>query len=165
MNDLVITKRSGFVLGYLLDTKQPEWMYILKALATVVPVSLVMGVILDYLFPNIEPPFELDAKFLIYAMISAPIYETFIMIPILAIIKKFTDHTVKIALVSAVIWGVIHGVSYLPQGFGVLFSFFVFSLVFLSWDAVERVKAIYITMVLHALMNTAIFLVAFFAGF
>ncbi len=147
-------------MKYLMDTKQPELMYVLKAFLTASIIALCLAAVIIYIFPNAKSSaqeFDALTTFLLLVLFGT-IVETLIMIPIFAVIKLFTKHIVKMAFVSALIWAGIH--SFSPSVWGVVTfsSFFIYSLAFLNWDSISRKKAIYITFGIHALKNASAFI-------
>ncbi len=150
---------------YLTDIKQSEYIYILKAYATAMPVALTISLLTLLIFPNAENV-DLDLATLsdfVFVVFVAPMLETLAMIPILALIKIFIKKTVWIALVSALIWASFHSASVPKWGLVVFFSFFIFSISFLSWEKKSITKAIFVTFGIHASINATAFIVSFVA--
>ncbi len=147
-------------MKYLMDTKQSELMYVLKAFVTASTIALCFATVIVYLFPNAKASgqeFDTLTAFLLLVLVGT-IAETLIMIPIFAAIKLFTKNIVKIAFVSALIWAGIHSFSPSVWGLVTFSSFFIYSLAFLNWDSISRKKAIYITFGIHALKNASAFI-------
>ncbi len=149
-------------MKYLINTEQPECLYIIKAFVTITPIAFLVAILLHYFYPDAE---TIDAKLSTYsaifiAVLINPIIETFIMIPILAFCKMVCrNHILLVALLSAIIWASLHCLLFPARGIVSFFTFFVLSLSFISWDKVSRKKAILVTFTIHALNNaTAVIL-------
>jgi ABC-type nickel/cobalt efflux system permease component RcnA len=88
------------------------------------------------------------------ALLLGPWIETLLMWPILAILKKVVQNTILVAVASAVVWGIFHGLTDPGWGLIVLWPFFVFSLCFLAWEQKSRKKAIVVTSLVHMCHNS-----------
>ena len=147
---------------FLTDEPRPMWKYILW----MAPIGFVPSVVLGALGASVglvSDSTGLDAKdfqgvpilgvvFLI--LIVSPVVETLLMSPILFLISRATKKKLTIAIVSALIWGVFHGLASPVWGLVVLWPFFVFSCAYLTWRPKSWVKAIWVTCCIHMLQNT-----------
>ncbi len=70
---------------------------------------------------------------LLFLVIIGPAIETLLMIPILKFIQMLKLEVLMTSVVSALIWGVLHTLNNVLNGFGVLFLFFILSISYLTW--------------------------------
>jgi hypothetical protein len=142
------------VIALLRNTDQPIRSYIWQAwLIAIIPatvISIVVGLIMPEDMPlTREPPVVIAVS----ALVIAPWLETFLMVPILWILKLTVRKTLWVAGVSAVLWGILHSTEAVTWGFAVAWPFFVFSLCYLEWQSKSTLTAIGVTAILHACHN------------
>ena len=95
------------------------------------------------------------------ACLLSPLLETLLLGLTLAFLKLFVRETLWVAALSAIIWGILHGVTNEPdQVFTVTWSFFVYSLCFLEWTKKSVVRAIVVTALLHSCSNVLLILLS-----
>lgn len=147
------------LLKPLLDTSQHPLKYIGKALLISLVPALVISTFFTLVFPWLEgPSFEDDIAqypvilFLLLVLIT-PLLETLMMWPLINLISLLTKNIWVVALISAVIWGILHSLQALIWGLVIFWSFFVFSISFQVWRKVSRSAAVYITAGIHAGQN------------
>lgn len=152
------------LLKFLEDTSQNKIKYILISTAFVLIAGLLTGEIIALYDPEIfnkqsAPYYGEGVQEFFLVVIFAPIFETFLMIPILFFFTKITKNMIAISLFSALTWAFIHALVTPLHGVFVLFSFFIYSYIFKVWDNISRKHALLIVMAIHALNNlSALFL-------
>ncbi len=86
-------------------------------------------------------------------VIVSPVVETLMMSFVLFILSRFMKKKVTLAMVSAVLWGLLHGLDSPVWGVHVLWPFFVFSCAYLTWRQKSWFHAVWVTCCIHALQN------------
>lgn len=148
---------AGKLLDIVQDVSQPWWRYIpLTFLIAFVPstfISLILGFVTP---PESAVRFgELSVGLVISLVAIAPLVETLIMWPVLALIQRFVSKKPIItAAISALLWAVFHSLQTPIWGLTICWSFFVFSLCFLSWKKVSIIKAGIMTFAVHVMQNS-----------
>ncbi len=153
---LISTPSNNNYMKFLIDTEQPEYLYIIKAFATVTPFAIFLAIVIYYVYSDTEQtPLELSKlSEIFWVILFIPFVETIIMIPILAFFKVVCrNHIFWVALWSALIWAGLHFLVIPAQGVVSFFTFLILSISFLSWDKISRKKAIFVTFTIHALNN------------
>ena len=142
------------LLHTLSRTDQPSWSYIWKAaLISIIP-TLVISIVVGLAMPTSRPSLGSSvATVLLGLVFLAPWMETFLMLPVLWILKRLLHRQLLVALASAATWAVIHSLSAAAWGLAVAWPFFVFSTCFLEWQKQSRAKAIVITASVHMCHN------------
>ena len=145
------------VLDTLHDTRQGCLPYILKAtLISTIP-ALCITYIIYAMFPSAKgPDFEGPPVFIaiFLVVIVSPWIETLLVWLGLNLIQRFTKSTTRIAVVSALIWAILHSLVAPVWGLCIVWSFYIFSVSFLEWRKVSKWKAISVTATIHMLQNT-----------
>jgi hypothetical protein len=143
------------ILASLRNTDQPLFSYIWRAWLIALIPSLAMSIIVSFVMPDKLPKFEgpLAGTVVLLALVG-PWFETFLMWPILWVLKKTVRKTLWVAAVSAVIWGIVHSLGAAAHGLTTAWPFFVFSLCFLQWQQKSTGRAITTTALLHMCHNT-----------
>ena len=143
------------VLQFLSRTDMPAGTYVWKAaLISLIP-SLIISIVVNLILPGKGPSFQqMPAIVMILGVVVfSPWVETLLMWPILWVVKRFIRTTWGVALVSAVIWGLLHSLAAPAWGFGVLWPFFVFAVCFLEWEKKSTGRAIVVTASVHMGQN------------
>ena len=92
-------------------------------------------------------------------VVFAPVVETVLLSGLLKRLLSTPLRPTWCALVSAVLWGGIHGVLAGPWFFGTVWSFFVFSCGYISWRRESYGKGLLAALVPHAMLNSVVILV------
>jgi hypothetical protein len=139
------------MLKFLNNTNQPIKSYVFKVYLVGLLVGIPISFLLDFLYPHADFfVIELSLKWFMKAVIAAPIIETILMIPIIAVISKFTKNIIHVSLVSALTWSIIHSLRYPIHGLGVFPVFFLMSMAYQYWDVHSRGHALLVAMSIHA---------------
>jgi hypothetical protein len=149
--------KQNWLLSRLFDINTPIPKYVLLAgLISLIP-SLVISITLNLLgimneetLPEFEGPVVLVA--ISFILIGPPI-ETFIMVSILKVLSFITKRTIRLAIMSAIVWAFMHSLAAWAWGLVVVWPFFVFSCSYLSWRKKSFWHAILITSGVHAFQN------------
>jgi membrane protease YdiL (CAAX protease family) len=160
------------IRALLFDTSAPLW----RACLLAFPIAMIPSVVL-FAFAytglralgvdvaRIQPP-EVHATVAdaFGAIVFSPIVETLILAVGLAALSSFTNRRLPVAVVSAIAWGCLHGLVRPMWFFGTVWSFFVFSLAYLTWRERGFGRALMVAAVPHALMNLTVIVAAFISG-
>lgn len=87
------------------------------------------------------------------ALLLSPWVETLLMIPILALYRRFIPRPVFIALASALTWAIFHSLLVPFWGLTVCWPFFIFSIAFLEWEKKSLLRAVIVTALIHTCQN------------
>ena len=144
------------LLHYVQKTSEPWWKYIpIVFLIAFIPSALI-SLALNLVFRP-EAPMdlgELSIPLVLSLVLLAPLLETLIMWPIVSIIQRFIPgQAVVTAIVSAAVWGIFHGIQAPVWGLTVAWSFFIFSLCFVTWKKLSVFWAIGYVTSIHAMQN------------
>ncbi len=93
------------------------------------------------------------------SVLFAPPIETLLLAVLVSSLLTFIRRAVLVALVSAFVFGLLHGMSGLLWFFGTAWSFFVFSCAYLAWRERGFARAFTAAAVPHALVNLFVFVV------
>ena len=96
-------------------------------------------------------------------VLVAPAIETLVLACGIWLIGRVTRRRQVIAVTSALAWGGLHAWFHPLWFFGVVWSFYVFSLGYLAWRPVSYKHALGAAAVPHALVNASALLMQFFA--
>ena len=143
------------ILDTLHNTKQGSWSYIWRAtLISLIP-SLCIAFIIGVVFPAAEEPdFGGSPIFIALGLlVLSPVIETLTLWLGISLIQRFVKSTSRIAIVSAVIWAIIHSLAAPVWGLGVIWPFYVFSVSFIEWRKTSKWKAVSVTAIIHMLQN------------
>lgn len=149
------------MLSTLTNTQQPLYTYIGKAfIASIVPalsialcMFLIVFELLNIPFPTETSINDSPMELIILLGIVTPFVETVIMCIFISVLSKFSHNKQHIAIMSAIIWAVLHSIKIITWGFVVAWSFYVFSLAYLTWREQSPRKGFFIAFMLHALQN------------
>ena len=90
---------------------------------------------------------------LLQIVIVAPILETLLMAPLLALFVRVLPRRRYAVLASASVWAILHSLSAPIWGVCIFWTFVVFSTAFLVWREVSLWHALGVTVTIHALNN------------
>ena len=143
-------------LAIVQDVSQPWWRYIpLTFLIAYVP-SLILSILFNYILStDTTVEFgELTSSLVVSLTIVAPLVETLLMWPLIYLIQRFLNrNSIIVAAISALIWAAFHALQTPVWGLTVFWSFFIFSLCFVSWRKVSLTKALLFTFLIHVIQN------------
>lgn len=86
-------------------------------------------------------------------VVFAPLVETLLLAGTLKLVADFTQNPLRLAVCSALIWGVFHGLFGALWFFGTVWSFFVFSCAYLAWRKCSFSHAYFAAALPHMLIN------------
>lgn len=90
---------------------------------------------------------------LLQIVVVAPICETLLMAPLLALLVRVLPRRRYAVLGSAAVWALLHSLSAPIWGLCIFWTFVVFSTAFLVWREVSFWHAVCVTAAIHALNN------------
>jgi hypothetical protein len=141
--------------------------YVWRAAATGVVPSILLVVVVAGLAAlagmdvRRPPELRLGAGGLVTVVLVAPLLETLILAGLLELLGMALRSWVRIAAVSAVAWGLLHGLVAPLWFFGTVWSFFVFSAAYIAWRPQSIGRAFAAAAMPHALINLAVFAVLY----
>jgi hypothetical protein len=147
------------VLQTLFDTTQGRFKYAVKAWALALVPAIVLSIVLNLLFPQVEDP-PLDGVMrsgfvtvILIVVLLGPLLETLMMWPVIALLSTFIKATWAIAVLSALLWAVFHSLQAPLWGAVIFWPFVVFSIAFTEWRKKSVWNAILVTFMIHGLQN------------
>jgi hypothetical protein len=135
--------------------------YIIRmAIISLVP-SIMVSILVSVsgMFPeDASPPFpvrnfESAVASIPILVILCPIVETLLMSFGLKLISLFTKKQVILAVLSAILWALLHSLVSPAWGLVVFWPFFVFSSAYIAWRRKSWLKAFWVAACIHALQN------------
>lgn len=150
-------KKQRWLVSLLFDNRISAYKYILRTgLISLIP-SLIISFILGFLGVMNEetsPDIRGSALVLFVGMvIIGPLIETLLMGPVLKLFSFVTKNKVRLAIMSACLWAILHSLLAPAWGLGVIWPFFVFSCSYLNWRRCAWWRAVLITSGVHAFQN------------
>jgi hypothetical protein len=150
-------------IARLLTPKVPLWRYSLEAwpyalipsitlAAIAAAVVSVVGIPIESVVPTRD---DLSLRSAFGAVVLAPVIETCLLALGLRLLSKFVDRPIFAATISAVMWGLLHGLFGTLWFFGTAWSFFVFSCGFIAWRSQSFKAGFIAAAVPHALVNVS----------
>ena len=150
----------------LLDTGVHPLRYVLRAWPRAMAPTFVIALVLSVLFQllGLDPlpdddPWRVLASMpkgwlLLQVVLFAPLAETLLMAPLLALLMRlWGGRRLPAALSSAAAWAVLHSLSALLWGLCIFWTFLVFSTAWLAWRPRSFRHAYFVTAGIHALHN------------
>lgn len=98
-------------------------------------------------------------------IILAPVVETYLLIFLVWFLSQFTNNKMAISIISAVIWGLFHGLNGAIKIFGTAWSFFILTLIYLKWRDRNFKVAYLMTLVPHILFNLMVVMLMKWASY
>ena len=154
------------LIAPLLDTSVHPLRYVLRAwplaMVPTLAIALVLSIVLQLLGHDLslgeDPLAPLRAMsqwtFLLMVVLFAPLSETLLMAPLLALLMRlWRGRRLPAALSSAAVWAVLHSLSALTWGLCIFWTFLVFSTAWLAWRPRSYGHAFFVTAAIHALHN------------
>ena len=89
------------------------------------------------------------------AILFSPLVETLFLAGLLRMLSWLSPNKPFIAAISGLIWGALHAIGGVLWFFGTVWSFFVFSCLYLSWRGVSVRHAYMAALIPHMLINLA----------
>jgi hypothetical protein len=149
------------LLSLFFDTRGPVWKYIIRAgLISLLPSLLVAFLLAAAGIDNAEtmPQFSRDAGavllFVILVIVS-PVVETVFLGVGLWLLSFVTQRPLRQALLSCVVWAVMHSLAVWVWQWGltIIWPFFVFSCAYLAWRQKSRWHALGVACGIHMFQN------------
>ncbi|MDM0028118.1 hypothetical protein [Variovorax saccharolyticus] len=166
-NTLLFKRAREWVGSFLFSPRRPLWRFCLVAVPlALVPSLFISGLLLLVLkLAGVEtlrllPSFSLQLTWtwLAKVVLIGPILETIVLAVGIWILRWFVKRPTHLAGVSAVLWGIMHGLDGPIRAFGTGWSFFVFSAAYISWRQQSRIRAYLAALIPHSLANLCVLL-------
>lgn len=139
----------------LSDSDQPKGVYLGRALLADLPVTIAVSFAITKLtgIPVPSLPWEALPRVLLAMCVFAPIVETFGMMVLLFILRRFISRAEYVPWVAALVCAGLHSLARPLWGLEVFWGFLVFSLCYLAWEKKSPLQAFWMTAILHSLHN------------
>jgi hypothetical protein len=147
------------IYGILLSNKTSLLKYIGIAFFVELLPAVFLSALLYLFISTFDLPFKklpdrsLSWESFWIGVVITPILETYLLILTLHILRSFKIHGLKLAIIAAVFWGMLHGVQSWPWFFPAAWGFFIFSTVYETWRLDSFKKAFTATALIHAINN------------
>ncbi len=149
-----IQRQAARMWRFLFDIEQPKAMYVVKAVALTWLGGMVLSVLIGLTYPGpTDQILKPNVMSVLLVVVIAPWVETWIMVPVLWMLQKFTLSRLRLCILSGLIFGILH-LSSVSWGFFGAWAFFVLTACFLAWRQVSRERAIIMTSLVHMGVNT-----------
>lgn len=157
------------IYRFFFNTEIPMGRYIVRSgVVSLVPSLLIgaalagSGVLTEENAPqnNLSDPAVILFAFVLFA----PIFESFVMAAGLYLLSFFTRRPLRLAAMSAVVWGVLHSLIAPIWGLTIAWPFFVFSCAYLAWRRRSWWRGMYAAISIHAFQNLFPSLIVAFAS-
>ena len=157
---------------FLFNTNRPLWRYSLIVLPLVMLPAMAILVLVRYgmtlagldLAKFAAPPISTSIGGAIGGIAFAPIVETYMLAVLITILSSFMSNNIYIAIVSGVLWGLLHAAFGLLWFFGPAWAFFIFTCAFIAWRQKSFKHAYFAAFVPHVLMNLIGILFVYFGN-
>ncbi len=152
-------KFSG-MFNFLFHTNQSAIGYVAKSYLLHACVTFPLVILASFIWSSEFAALEdrQQESSLLFLVIIGPVIETLLMIPILKFIQMLKFEVLMTSVISALVWGVLHTLNNVLNGFGVLFLFFILSISYLTWRKKSFRAAFLVTLGIHALNNAVVFI-------
>jgi TRAP-type C4-dicarboxylate transport system permease large subunit len=130
--------------------------FLIELLLSLLLISVVGIFIYIFDFKYTEPTqYDFSWQTFWKIVVFAPITETYLLIFTLFILRNwhFKTEGLKLAIIAAILWGLLHGIQSWPWFFAPAWSFFIYSTVYETWRLTSFKKAYFATAIPHALHN------------
>ena len=132
--------KIGKLLEFVQDVKQPWWRYIPCTFLIAFIPSTLISIALGLIVPESSSVKfgKLTVGLILSLALIAPLLETLIMWPVISGIQRIgVKRPIIVAGISALVWAVFHSLQTPVWGLTIGWSFFIFSLCFVSWKTVS----------------------------
>ncbi|MDO6425885.1 hypothetical protein Q4489_02625 [Thalassotalea sp. 1_MG-2023] len=139
----------------LTNINQASYLYLLKATAiSIIPALFIALGFSIAITPTSTLKFDASPlQLVIILVIFVPLIETFLLVYLIKTLNKFLSNKQYIAITAAVIWAFLHGLKAIEWGFIIAWSFYVFSISFLTWQKRSTKQGFIMSLSIHALQN------------
>ncbi|BEV16820.1 hypothetical protein HBDW_36080 [Herbaspirillum sp. DW155] len=104
------------------------------------------------------PHFTWSSQYWLWvACLFGPMIETLLLALGVSVISRFVENSVLVAAISAMVWGVLHGLSAPLRFIGTAWSFYVFSASYIARRGSSFVVAFAAAAVPHMIQNFSVF--------
>jgi hypothetical protein len=149
---------------FLASEPLPMRSYIFRmALMSIIPSLIVAGlVVASGAFSEVGPRFEkpqfgspipVAVMTFLLLVVFSPVVETLLMSFGIGLMSLFTKGKVSLAILSAILWALVHSLASPGWGLIVCWPFFVFSCAYLAWRPQSWFRGVWVALSIHALQN------------
>jgi membrane protease YdiL (CAAX protease family) len=150
----ILLDRSVHPVHYILRAWPMAMVPTLVIATTASIIAQLLGA--EYLFDENQwgELFEMSSGMLLLRIVVvAPVFETLLMAPLLALLVRVLPRRRYAVIASAAVWALLHSLSAPIWGVCIFWTFIVFSTAFLVWREVSLWRALAVTAAIHALNN------------
>lgn len=139
----------------LSNSDQPKAAYLGRALLADLPVTIAVSFALTQFtgIPAPGLPWETLPRVLLAMCVFAPIVETFGMVILFWILRRFVRQAALVPFAAALVCAGLHSLARPLWGIEVFWGFLIFSLCYLAWEKKSPLQAFWLTAILHSLHN------------
>ena len=145
------------------EPSHPIWWYVVRmGLLSLVPSLLVAVAVVGIWsafsgLPKPGPDFaDSDTPAVVFfflLVVITPVVETLLMSAVLWCLSWITTRPAPLAVLSAIVWAMLHSSAALPWGLIVAWPFYVFSRAYLAWRPLGWWKAVAVAASIHGFQN------------
>jgi len=111
--------------------------------------------------PEFGSPIPVAIMTFLLLVVFGPIVETLLLSFGIGLMSLFTKAKLVLALLSAILWAIVHSLASPGWGLIVCWPFFVFSCAYLAWRPKSWFKGVWVALCIHVLQNLLPGLVVF----
>lgn len=145
----------------LFEPWPPLWRYCLACIPVALIPSVAIGAVATALMRALGADVEaylsggmpLDAVAMFGAVVIGPVVETLLLAGGIAVLSSFHLRPMRVAVVTALVWAVVHAMYGALWFFGVVWSFFVYACAYTAWRKVSFRHAFAAAAIPHAAVN------------
>jgi hypothetical protein len=158
------TRVSGVLLSNKISFPKYVCITFFTAFLPAVCLSVLVLTCADLLNLKYANPPKLSISWVTFwvAIVFAPILETYLLILSLHILRSFKIEGLKLAIIAAIFWGLLHGIQSWPSFFSPSWGFFILSIAYETWRLTTFKKAFAAAAIPHALNNLFAMLISGF---
>lgn len=157
----------SFLPKFLFRSDSARWRYILGATGLSILGNLILSGAAMLAFPDHAPAPEQDVgkvEIILGLVVFAPVVETALMAVLLSPLAKGLGAGPGV-LISAILWGCLHGMASLRWGIAIWWSFLLFGIAFLTWSGRGGFgRGLFVATAIHATQNGCAVLLLLVAG-
>ncbi len=157
----------SFLPKFLFRPDIAIWRYVAGATCLSILGNLLLSGVAVLLLPDHAPPPMQNTNrvvVILAVVVLSPVVETAIMAMLLSVLARFPGPGPAV-IISAILWGFLHGTVSLRWGIGIWWSFLVFSIAFVTWSRSRGfARGLFVATAIHALQNSCAVLLLFLAG-
>lgn len=138
---------------YVFNTDTHFVLYVLKTAVLIALINFIPTFLKNTFIDEAKNETAVTNLDILLATTLHPLIETLLMVPVLYLISKMTNDYLKIVIISALFWSVIHSLFVYYWWITVFIPYLFFTMTLLVWSKKSILLAILMTAAIHGLYN------------